>query len=296
MKKIWFWFKNKIYQISHHSYSMLIIGLLIGLIFGGIAGFSLSHPKANKNDKIGIYPSIFMTGSDGEISTIDPMVEGLTKMKNARPKRGLQFIVNSDNSLKISGKIEKNNHYPTIEIGMVDGTDNSNKVEAAIIAVLNYLQSHYKVEYYNMLGFSAGGTGVYRYLINHSTDRTLPEVKKWVSLDGQYNASTPLSPGETLDEVLKNGPKNKTKYYLTEENIFHKFDPRVQVAMLAGVYDEAKQTDGVVPWADTFSIYHLLVENGNAVSRFMAKGDNTNHADMPKNKQAIEFVYNFFYQ
>lgn len=298
MKKVWNGFKKVVYKISHSLSGVLIIGLLLGLILGGIGGYNISHTntKPQKSAKMGIYPSIFMTGSDGEISTIDPMIEGLTNRKQARPKRGLKFVVDSDNSLEVTGKIGKNNRYPTIEIGMVDGTNDSYKVEEAIHSVLKYLQTNYDVQYYNMLGFSAGGTGVFRYLINHSTDRTLPEVKKWVSLDGQYNASTPLSEGETLDDVLKNGPKNKTKYYLTEEDLCHKFDTRVQVAMIAGAYDEAKQTDGVVPWADTFSIYNLLVKNGNAVSRFIAKGDNTYHGDMPKNKQAIDFVYNFFYE
>ena len=277
----------------------VIIALLIGLVLGGgigaAAGRSLQPRPVQAATKQGIFPTIFMTGSDGKISTIDPMVEGLTTQKNAKAQRGLQFVVKSDGTFTIAGKIGPRNHYPTVEIGMVDGTNNSVKVEAAIVSVLHYLQAHYSVEYYNMLGFSAGGTGVYRYLIDHSTDRTLPEVKKWVSLDGQYNGST-AQPNQTLDDVLKNGPLIKTKWFLTETSISDKLSSTIQIALLAGSYDAKKETDGVVPWADTFSIYYLLVKNGNPVSRYIFTGANTWHGDTPKNTQAISFVQNFFYE
>jgi uncharacterized alpha/beta hydrolase family protein len=178
---------------------------------------------------------------------------------------------------------------------MVKGTNNSLKYEGALKAVMTYLAKHYTVSYANVLGYSAGGSGVYRYLIQYGYDRSLPPIKKWVSLDGQYNAST-AQPSQTLNDVLANGPKTQTKYYQYWIQNYQKLDSSIQVIFLAGNYDSTKETDGVVPWADTFSVYHLLTKNGNPVEHFIFKGANSYHADVPKNTEAINYVKVFFYE
>lgn len=65
---------------------------------------------------------------------------------------------------------------------MVKGTNNSDKYEASLMAIMSYLGKHYNVAYANVLGYSAGGGGVYHYLIDHGYDRSLPPIKKFVSL------------------------------------------------------------------------------------------------------------------
>ncbi len=274
------------------------ISLTVLLIFG--AGIAVGHyiippklPTATK--KTPIYPSIYITGSSGQISSIDPMVAGMVADKTTKAERGLEIVVNTDNTLKVSGKISARNHYPTIEVGMQKGTNNSLKYEAALKAVMTYLGKHYDIPYANVLGYSAGGSGVYRYLIEYGYDRSLPPVKKFLSLDGQYNAST-AQPTQTLDEVLKNGPANQTKFYQYWTQNYKKMDSNIQVVLLAGDNGSKKQTDGVVPWADAFSIYSLLVKNNNPVEHFIFKGTYSDHADVPKNTEAINYVKVFFYE
>ena len=195
----------------------------------------------------------------------------------------------------MTGKIDKRNTYPTIEVGMVKGTNNSLKYEGALKAIMSYLGKHYNIPYANVLGYSAGGSGVYRYLIEYGYDRSLPPIKKWVSLDGQFNAST-SQPDQTLAQVLTNGPKVKTKYYDYWLQNYERVDKSIQVVLLAGDYDSEKQTDGTVPWADSFSIYPLLMKNGNSVVHYLIKGKDTSHAEMPHNQQAINYIKVFFYE
>ena len=279
------------------SASMLLIVLVSGLT-GYYVGRNQAKPKLSQADidaMNSIYPSIYITGSSGNISSIDPIVQGVAADKETKAKRGLDIVVKTDNSLEVTGQIDRNNHYPTIEVGMAKGTNNSQKYEAALKSVMTYLGENYRIPYVNVLGYLAGGSGVYRYLLEYGSDTSLPNVEKFVSLDGQYNAST-AQPNQTLDDVLKNGPEIKSKYYSYWEQNYSKLDPNIQVTFLAGDYDSQKQTDGVVPWADTFSVYHFLVKNGNPVSNYIFKGANTYHNDVPKNKAAINFIKTAFYK
>lgn len=122
---------------------------------------------------------------------------------------------------------------------MAKGTNNSLKYEAALKSVMTYLGENYRIPYVNVLGYSAGGSGGYRYLLEYGSDTSLPNVEKFVSLDGQYNAST-AQPNQTLDGVLKNGPEIKSKYYSYWEQNYSKLDPNIQVTFLAGDYDSQK--------------------------------------------------------
>ena len=77
---------------------------------------------------------------------------------------------------------------------------------------------------------------------------------------------------------------------------YERVDKSIQAVLLAGDYDSEKQTDGTVPWADSFSIYRLLMKNGNSVVHYLIKGKDTSHAEMPHNKQAINYIKVFFYE
>lgn len=287
MKKIW--------KISGGIAAAIL--LLAGGFLGGMAYSNASHrpPKATTDGKLKVTPTIYITGSSGTISSIDPMIDGILQDKNIHAKRGLNIIVNTDNSLTVTGKIDDRNRQPIIEVGMQKGTNNSLKYEAALKSVMTYLAGHYDIPYANVMGYSAGGSGVYRYLLEYGYDRSLPPVKKFLSLDGQYNAST-AQPDQTYQEVLKDGPKIQTKYYKYWLDNYQKLDSSIQVSFLAGDDDSKKETDGVVPWADTFSVYPLLIKNGNPVSYYIFKGENSDHADVPKNKEAIEHAKVFFYE
>jgi len=276
----------------------LIVAFIGVFIIGVIIGrFMLAPHPPLADDNRPVYPTIYITGSGGKATTMDTMINDVTSDKDTRARKGLTIVVDTENnySLKVTGTIDKHNSYPTIAVGMVKGTNNSLKYEGSLKAIMSYLGKHYNIPYANVLGYSASGSGVYRYLTEYGYDRSLPPIKKWVSLDGQFNASTP-QPDQTLAQVLTDGPKVKTKYYDYWLQNYERVDKSIQVVLLAGDYDSAKQTDGTVPWADSFSIYPLLMKNGNSVVHYLIKGNDTSHDDMPFNKQAINYIKVFFYE
>jgi len=287
MKKSW-----KISLATVAGLALLAAGFGTGVIYSNATH---EPPVEKSNGKTTVYPTIYITGSDGQISSIDPMIKEILKDKTVHAQRGLEIVVNTDNSLKVSGKIDSHNHNPIIEVGMEKGTNNSTKYEEALHSVMSYLADKYNVPYANVMGYSAGGSGVYHYLIDYSFDRSLPPVKKFLSLDGQYNAST-AQPDQTYQEVLASGPKIKSKYYQFWLDNYQKLSPDIQVSFLAGNYNTKEETDGVVPWADTFSVYWLLQKNGNPVSYHIFDGANSDHAHVAENDKAINYAKVFFYQ
>lgn len=276
-----------------------IIGFLI--ILGGLilfwTIFENQVHKANTEQQV-IYPTFYVTGSGGDpTGNIDKMISLIENSKDTPMHSGLTIIVDTEhqNQLKISGEITKDNQYPAISIGMVKGTNSSVKYQYALEAVMKYMVQHYKIPSCNMLGYSAGGAGIYRYLINYSKNSSFPKVEKFLSLDGQFNASTGLDQGESLEEVLKNGPQTQTKYYQYWLDNYQKMNPDVEVLLLDGNYDHTNTTDATVPFADAFSIYPLLQKNKNRVNYKIYQSTTKSHGEVTENHKAISLVKTFLY-
>lgn len=71
-------------------------------------------------------------------------------------------------------------------------------------------------------------------------------------MDGEYNKATNLQYGESLTNVLQNGPLIKTQMYQYIEENYERISPKVQMLLLEGDFNSAKQTDSAIPWADSF--------------------------------------------
>ena len=277
--------------------SLLFVGVGVGI--GWLTAPKTVTPAKNLsgapltgND---IYPSIYITGSSGKVAKMEPMVAALTKDKSSHATDGLQIVVKENLELDVKGKIADGDRFPTIILGMEKGTNSLDKYEKAIQLVESYLASHYTVPYVNMLGYSTGATGILRFIIDYGQDAHYPPVKKFVSLDGVFNDVTPLAKGQSLDQLIQSGPVAKTDMYKFWENNIKKVSPSTQVMLLAGGYKPDNQSDGFVPWADSFAVYNLLVKNDNPVLRYIYYGQYSDHTNCPKNAQMIELVDSFFY-
>ena len=130
----------------------LIVSFIAVFVIGIFIGHSIlpPHPLVAAKDR-----PIYITGSSGYASTMDTMINSVTADKDTRAKKGLTIVVDTEHnySLKVTGTIDKRNAYPTIEVGMVKGTNNSDKYEASLMAIMSYLGKHYNVAYANVLGY-----------------------------------------------------------------------------------------------------------------------------------------------
>ncbi len=246
-----------------------------------------------------IYPSIYVVGSGGHpIANMIPMAAQITAATDNPAKTGLVLMVQTKKKYKVevTGRIDKGNLYPTVVVGMDDGTNSHEIYAYTMKAAMVYLASHYNIPWCNIVGYSSGGGGVLRYLMAYGNDKKLPSVKKFLSLDGEFNQEINLSVGETLDDVLRNGPIKKSSDYQYFEKNYKKLNKNIEIALIEGDLKSSKKpnSDGAVPWSDAFSVYNLLEKNGNRVTHYMYVTPYY-HGSVWKDTTAVAYIENFLY-
>ncbi|MFC4653312.1 alpha/beta hydrolase [Lactococcus nasutitermitis] len=303
--------KSKVISTTFLSTVVLIIaGFSLFLYLGHyslVKNVQVSETRIKKEDneqtkpsipaKQTIYPTIYITGSGGSIKSLNILFEHILPIKTAPAKRGLTLLVNisENDKLTTTGKIAKGNKYPLIQLGTVVGTSNGALYSPAIQTAVRYLKLYYNVPWINLVGYSSGATGAMYYMIDTGGNTDFPPVNKFVSLDGEFNnCVSQVSAGQTLADVLLEGPEIQKPMYQYIEQGYQKVSPTTKIMLLEGDYKTALQTDGAVPWSDSFSIYHLLKANGNEVSATLYPSK-TSHGSDTSNLIATSYIRNFIY-
>lgn len=262
------------------------------------------HKMPQSSSKQTIYPTIYIDGSAGNGIPSSWMIDEIQAQNLPNVKPGLKMTVNvfDKNKMTITGNIGANDKYPMINFctgqnSNKKGTDRGDLYAAGLKVAIQYLTEHYNVPYMNMMGYSSGGTGAIYYMIDYSSDKNLPPVKKFLSVDGEYNKSinTYLDNGQDLTDVILNGPIQKSEMYNYIEQNYKKISPSVQMAFLESTWLADKQTDSAVPWSDTFSIYHLFSENKNPIYMSFYSSPQS-HAYALKQEPVINYVKQYFYE
>lgn len=78
------------------------------------------------------------------------------------------------------------------------------------------------------------------------------------------------------------------------EDRYTKIDPNTKFYLMEGNWSLEKQTDEAIPWADTFSIYHLLVANKNNVNMYLYP-TKLRHGLVPKDPLVANYIKNILY-
>lgn len=288
---------------------MILLVAFMGMFFLFLGRGSQSQAKSNKtetstttehasqnSDKQVIYPTIYITGSGGSVTSVNWLVDRLMPIQNVTAKKSLVMIadITKNYQLKVTGQVSKDNKYPLIEFGTGKGTDSGTVFSKGLQRAVAYLTEHYRVPWINLVGYSSGGTGAIYYMIDTANNSNFPPVNKYISLDGEYNKETPLQNGETLANVLESGPPVKTSMYNYIADNYKKISAKTQMLLLEGDFDSNKQTDSAIPWADSFSIYHLFKKNGNEITTTLYP-TTLRHGQDPRNPIAVKYVKNFLY-
>lgn len=257
---------------------------------------SSSKKRLNSEGKQVISPTIYITGSGGNPKPVNWLVTHISPINDMPAKQGVSLSVNikDNDKLTVTGTISKDNKYPLIEFSTVYGTIQGSVYSRALQIAIKYLESKYDIPWLNLVGYSSGGTGAIYYMIDTGGNKNYPPVKKYLSLDGEYNQLAGLRLYEQLSSVLDSGPEIETPMYQYINRNYEKIDKNTQVMLLEGDYSTLLQTDGAVPWADSFSIYHLLKNNGNGVTATLFP-TKLSHGRIYQNPIVISYIKNFIY-
>lgn len=240
-------------------------------------------------------PTLYISGSGGNVSPMNSLIRGI--FPNIDTKNDcltIQVNIANHNKITVSGNINPDDKSPIIEFSTVKGTENGELYSVAIKVAMRYLITHYNYTEINIVGFSSGGTGAVYYMIDNENNKSLPKVDKFISLDGEYNSGGQLQFGESLQSVITKGPILKTPMYRYIAKNYRKINSSTEIYLMEGNWNFSKQTDGAVSWADTFSIYHLLVENKNVVSMYLFP-TKYSHGNIPNEPLVQNYIKKIIY-
>jgi uncharacterized alpha/beta hydrolase family protein len=286
----------------------ILVGTLSGLVLAGLITvgawkleiYPFEHVQ-HAAQPAAIQPTIFVSGSGGSVNESELMIDNVktllhSKTSNSTLKIGVD--ISKNNKITVSGKLDKDDPNPMVAFGTVKGTIDGEKYSQAIKVAVEYLQTKYNISSINLEGFSSGGTGVMDYIEEYSKASYLPKVDKVAFLDPEFNTKKPLAEGQTLGDLLLNGPElsMQTPMYQNIVKKINGLDPKVEFAILESEFKAPVQSDGVIPYADALSTYHLMQNNGNFVVIHFYPSKTSHGGILASNLNAAKFMKEYFYQ
>ncbi|UUV98772.1 alpha/beta fold hydrolase [Vagococcus luciliae] len=241
-------------------------------------------------------PTLFIHGAGGGRSSLGYMIKRFNNQKVA--SKSLVVIVSSDGSISTENKLNSeqfSNDNPMIQVLFKDNRNNEWEQARWIKLVLEFLQREYNVKEVNIVGHSMGGISGLRYLLQDSQTTDLPKVNKLVAIGSPFNEFIDTLANQTLDELLTEGPSEKSDRYILYENELNGLATDVNMLLIAGKISDEELSDSVVPLSSAFSVNKMLLDHGNQVEYVLVEGHGANHSDLHENQIVDEVVSQFLW-
>ncbi|WP_416207849.1 alpha/beta fold hydrolase [Enterococcus sp. HY326] len=209
-------------------------------------------------------PTIFFHGYSGTINSFKSMISRIET--DGYATKELVLTVATDGSITSEGTYTNTENNPIVQVLFADNKNNEWNQAEWVKDVLEYLQTTYNVQAVNIVGHSMGGVSAFRYLTAYGYDTTLPKVTKFVGIGAPFNDFLDTSSSQTIDELLANGPTEKSQRYLDYAAGITNVAADIPVLLLAGQMSETDLSDETVPLTSALAPFQLLQTNGNSVS------------------------------
>lgn len=223
-------------------------------------------------------PVIMIPGSSASINRFNELVTLLNKDTH-RNHSLLKVEVETDGSLKYSGKIDRNDNEPFIVIGFEnnhDGYNNIKKQAAWLDIAFNALSEQYKFNNFKAFGHSNGGL-IWTYWLEHFYDQYKDEItiKKLMTLGTPYNFDETNSNNRTL--MLNEFIKNKKK-----------LPSSLIVYSISG--GESYDSDGLVPESSVEAGKYVFQNRVKQYTTMTVTGADAQHSSLPQNKEVVQII------
>ncbi|MEO1773089.1 alpha/beta hydrolase [Candidatus Enterococcus ferrettii] len=246
-----------------------------------------------ETDSKGSTPTLFIHGYSGTINSFGGMIDRFEKQQLARKE--LVITVQPDSTLQIDGKLSNARNNPMIQVLFADNKNNEWNQSEWIYAVLRYLKTQ-NVEQVNILGHSMGGVSSLRFLTTYGEPEDSPKIVKLVAIGSPFNDFIDTSNQQTIDELLVNGPTQKSDRYIDYENGIANVPTSLPMLLLAGELGAGTSDDGTVPLTSALSVYSLVEKNGNPIRQSVFVGPNAQHSQLHENKAVDQQVAQFLWE
>lgn len=272
---------EKLHLNSKRKNRFIIITTLIFLIILAIPTFfwmKNTNKIMAERRKSMMSPVIMIPGSSATTNRFNELVTLLNKDTH-RNHSLLKIEVQTDGSLKYSGKIDRNDNEPFIVVGFEnnhDGYSNIKKQTGWFDIAFNALTEQYKFNNFKAFGHSNGGL-IWTYWLEHYYDQYRDEIsiKKLMTLGTPYNFDETNSKNRTLmlNEFIKN---------------------RKEIPSSLIVYSiyggESYDSDGLVPESSAEAGKYIFQNQVKHYTAMTVTGADAQHSSLPQNKEVVQVI------
>lgn len=223
-------------------------------------------------------PVIMIPGSSATTNRFNELVTLLNKDTH-RNHSLLKIEVQTDGSIKYSGKIDRNDNEPFIVVGFEnnrDGYSNIKKQAGWFDIAFTALTEQYKFNNFKAFGHSNGGL-IWTYWLEHYYDQYRDEIsiKKLMTLGTPYNFDETNSKNRTLmlNEFIKN--KKKIPSSLIVYSIYG---------------GESYDSDGLVPESSAEAGKYIFQNQVKHYTAMTVTGADAQHSSLPQNKEVVQVI------
>ena len=272
---------EKLHLNSKRKNRFIIITTLIFLIILAIPTFfwmKNTNKIMAERRKSMMSPVIMIPGSSATTNRFNELVTLLNKDTH-RNHSLLKIEVQTDGSLKYSGKIDRNDNEPFIVVGFEnnhDGYSNIKKQTGWFDIAFNALSKQYKFNNFKAFGHSNGGL-IWTYWLEHYYDQYRDEIsiKKLMTLGTPYNFDETNSKNRTL--MLNEFIKNKQK-----------IPSSLIVYSISG--GESYDSDGLVPESSVEAGKYIFQNQVKHYTAMTVTGADAQHSSLPQNKEVVQVI------
>lgn len=241
-------------------------------------------------------PTVFIHGAGGGKYSFGGMIKRFEKQEIAT--KSLVITVASNGQIltdadRTSDSFSDNN--PMVQVLFEDNRNNEWEQAAWIKSVLVFLQQEYGVKEVNLVGHSMGGISGFRYLLQDGRNNELPSIKKFIAIGSPFNEFLDTLNNQTLDNLLANGPSEKSERYILYENEQAGMPIDVDVCLIAGKISDEDLSDKTVPLSSALAINSMVQQNGNPISVEVIEGKGANHSGLHENSDVDTRVSKFLW-
>lgn len=256
---------------------------LLGLIvLVGVCWPAYNWSKANistlKNaGRTRMAPVIMIPGSSASQNRFDSLITELGK-ETPQKHSVLKLTVQTDGSIKYSGRIDQRDNEPFIVIGFAnnkDGQVNIEKQAKWLKIAFKSLVKTYKFNHFYALGHSNGGLIWTLFLERYLKATPKVHIDRLMTIASPYNM-------ESTSTTKKTAMFKELYRYRTGL-------PRsLTVYSIAGT--ENYTSDGTVPYNSVNYGKYIYQDQVKHFTEITVTGANTAHSDLPQNKQIVALI------
>jgi uncharacterized alpha/beta hydrolase family protein len=276
-------------------YLLLLAGVLI--VMAGCAGKkTVNKTQQSTADTSQIatktaVPTLFIHGYGGGNRSFG----GMLKRLNQKTQKELVLTVSPTGTVQSAGQLSGKADNPSVQVLFEDNKNNEWNQAEWLKNCLRYLGETYSIKEVNLVGHSMGGVSALRYLTTYGADTSLPAVNQFIGIAAPFNNFVELSQGETMEELLANGPSVQSERYADLASGIANVSPEMQVLLIAGDLQDGSLSDGTVPESDALSTVALLKNHGNPVTEKVFYGKQAQHSQLHENPEVDQAVADFLW-